>query len=169
MDNKQFPEQENDSVLPEEMTEVPQDAEPEFLTAPVVGEEITADEHAMAWHGMTHPTDPEPVFDMTILDDPEFTEFTPETETSPEEDPLSEILEEEIPLDSALEDETFPDEDFREAGEEEGLYLAPFPMDTLRQYRKDEVHGNAYRRPEKYGILLDSTVREPFVRADKRK
>ena len=56
-----------------------------------------------------------------------------------------------------------------EAGEEEGLYLAPFPMDALRQYRKDEVHGNAYRRPEKYGILLDSTVREPFVRADKRK
>ena len=162
MDNKQFPEQENDSVLPEEMTEVPQDAEPEFLTAPVVGEEITADEHAMAWHGMTHPTDPEPDFDMTILDDPEFTEFTPETETSPEEDPLSEILEEEISLDSALEEDTFPDEDFREAGEEEGsfeeIFHAPAEEAPIPTHERPARKGRPRRRKGEFLFGLPSIV-----------
>ena len=37
-----------------------------------------------------------------------------------------------------------------EAGEMEGVYLASFPMDLLRAYRKSEIHGNAYRRPAKY-------------------
>lgn len=41
-----------------------------------------------------------------------------------------------------------------EAGEAPGIYLGRFNMDELRQYRKEEVHGNAYRRPEKYGLLV---------------
>lgn len=40
-----------------------------------------------------------------------------------------------------------------EAGGEEGIYLAAFDMDMLRDYRAREVHGNAYRRPELYGLL----------------
>lgn len=40
-----------------------------------------------------------------------------------------------------------------EAGEAEGIYMASFPMDELRDYRQREVHGNAYRRPEKYQLL----------------
>ena len=48
--------------------------EADLLTAPEVREEITADEHAMAWHGMTHPTEPAPEFDMSILDHPELSE-----------------------------------------------------------------------------------------------
>ncbi len=55
-----------------------------------------------------------------------------------------------------------------EAGAEEGIYLAGLDLDRLRQYRKSEVHGNAYRRPEKYGILTEENVREPFIRGDKR-
>ena len=55
-----------------------------------------------------------------------------------------------------------------EAGEAPGIYLARLDLDQLRAYRAGEVHGNAYRRPEKYGLLLDRTVRPPFLRPDRR-
>lgn len=55
-----------------------------------------------------------------------------------------------------------------EAGEEEGIYLVPFPMDKLRAYRKSEVHGNAYRRPDKYHLLISPEKEEPFLREDYR-
>lgn len=51
-----------------------------------------------------------------------------------------------------------------EAGEEEGIYCAKFDLDMLRRYRREEVHGNAYRHPEKYQLLISQEVREPFVR-----
>ena len=51
----------------------------------------------------------------------------------------------------------------------EGIYLAALDLDLLRSYRENEVHGNAYRRPEKYSLLLDTAIRPPFVRADRRK
>ena len=41
-------------------------------------------------------------------------------------------------------------------------------MDMIREYRKNEVHGNAYRRPDLYGLLLSPERSEPFVRADYR-
>lgn len=56
-----------------------------------------------------------------------------------------------------------------EAGEEEGIFMVELDVDMLRRYREHEVHGNAYRRPQKYGILLDETVKEPFVRNDARR
>jgi len=56
-----------------------------------------------------------------------------------------------------------------EAGGSEGIFMAEFDLDMLRSYREKEVHGNAYRRPEKYGIILDKKVEEPFIREDKRK
>lgn len=56
-----------------------------------------------------------------------------------------------------------------EADGEEGLWLAEFDLELLRSYRRQEVHGNAYRRPEKYGLLTEDTVRPPFVRKDRRK
>lgn len=55
-----------------------------------------------------------------------------------------------------------------EAGEMEGIYLASFPMDQIRAYRKAEVHGNAYRHPSKYHALVSECVAEPFVREDRR-
>ena len=54
-----------------------------------------------------------------------------------------------------------------EAGEAEGIYMASFPMDELRDYRSREVHGNAYRRPEKYLMLINGEKTEPFVRQGK--
>lgn len=45
-----------------------------------------------------------------------------------------------------------------EAGEQEGIYLANFPIDEMRVYRSHEVHGNAYRRPEKYGLLTQTCL-----------
>ncbi len=55
-----------------------------------------------------------------------------------------------------------------EAGEGEGIYMASFPMEELRAYRQSEVHGNAYRRPEKYHLLISREIQEPFIRADRR-
>ena len=40
-----------------------------------------------------------------------------------------------------------------EADEKEGIFLASLDLDRLRRYRAEEVHGNAYRRPDKYGML----------------
>ena len=54
-----------------------------------------------------------------------------------------------------------------EAGETEGIYIAELDMDMLRNYREQEVQGNAYRRPELYGRLLDREVNYPFIRPDK--
>lgn len=55
-----------------------------------------------------------------------------------------------------------------EAGEAPGIYLARLDLEQLRAYRAGEVQGNAYRRPEKYGLLLDKTIRPPFLRPDRR-
>jgi len=51
-----------------------------------------------------------------------------------------------------------------EADEKEGIYIATLDLDRLRKYRSYEVHGNAYRHPSKYGLLLDEQVNEPFIR-----
>ena len=40
-----------------------------------------------------------------------------------------------------------------EADEKEEIFLASLDLDRLRRYRAEEVHGNAYRRPDKYGML----------------
>lgn len=101
MEKKEYPEQEDSGFSPEENPEIPADLEALFseadavlepeppegpspdplehdrLTAPELGDEITADESAMAWHGMTHPSEPEPPFDLSILDDPDLDEPEP--------------------------------------------------------------------------------------------
>ena len=56
-----------------------------------------------------------------------------------------------------------------EAGQREGIYLADFPLAEIRAYRKREIHGNAYRHPRSYGLLLNEEVEEPFVRMDSRR
>ena len=55
-----------------------------------------------------------------------------------------------------------------EAGEREGIYMADFPVDEIREYRSREVHGNAYRHPKKYGLLVSEKIEEPFIREDYR-
>ena len=49
-----------------------------------------------------------------------------------------------------------------EAGGAEGIYLAPFDLDALRQYRRGTVWGNAFRRPHRYVMITDPGVRAPF-------
>ena len=42
-----------------------------------------------------------------------------------------------------------------EAPEEEGIYLAEIDMELLRKYREEEVNGNKFRHPGRYGILTE--------------
>ena len=56
-----------------------------------------------------------------------------------------------------------------EAGEREGIYVADFPVNEIREYRNREVHGNAYRHPQKYSLLVSERIEDPFVRKDYRK
>ena len=55
-----------------------------------------------------------------------------------------------------------------EAGEAEGIYLAPFDLEAIREHRRCESWGNAYRRPQRYGALTALDVRPPFVRVNER-
>lgn len=56
-----------------------------------------------------------------------------------------------------------------EAGDKEGIYIANLPIDEIREYRSREVHGNAYRHPQKYRLLISQSIEEPFIRKDYRK
>lgn len=56
-----------------------------------------------------------------------------------------------------------------EAGEREGIYIADFDIDKIREYRGREVHGNAYRHPQKYSLLVSERIKKPFIRNDYRK
>lgn len=56
-----------------------------------------------------------------------------------------------------------------EAGDKEDIYIADFPIDEIREYRSHEVHGNAYRHPQKYKLLISEGIKEPFIRKDYRK
>ena len=55
-----------------------------------------------------------------------------------------------------------------ETPHEEGLYLAEIDLEMLRNYRKEEVHGNAYRRPNKYNLITEFSINEPFIRKNRR-
>ncbi len=56
-----------------------------------------------------------------------------------------------------------------EADGSEGIFLADFPIDEMREYRAREVHGNAYRHPSQYKLLVSEHVEAPFIRADARR
>src|SRR5262249_14908356 len=53
-----------------------------------------------------------------------------------------------------------------EAGEAEGVYVAEFNLEHLRQYRKNEVWGNAFRRPHRYSPITSTDIAAPFVRVN---
>ena len=46
-----------------------------------------------------------------------------------------------------------------EAPGEPGVYVAELDLDMLRTHRSNDIMGDKYRRPEKYGILSDTNVR----------
>lgn len=51
-----------------------------------------------------------------------------------------------------------------QADGQEGIYVAELDLEQLRHYRQTEVHGNAYRRPKKYGLLVETKREDPFIR-----
>lgn len=55
-----------------------------------------------------------------------------------------------------------------QTGEKEGIYIAELDLQHLRRYRQTEVHGNAYRHPQKYALLTSSQIEEPFIRNNYR-
>ncbi|MBN1126328.1 MAG: carbon-nitrogen hydrolase family protein [Sedimentisphaerales bacterium] len=42
------------------------------------------------------------------------------------------------------------------AGEKEGLFIATFDMESLRQRRRNSIWGNAFRRPRRYKAMLSA-------------
>lgn len=56
-----------------------------------------------------------------------------------------------------------------EGGEDEEVCIVNFPIEKLREYRAYEVHGNTYRHPQKYKLLVEENIEEPFIRSDYRK
>lgn len=55
-----------------------------------------------------------------------------------------------------------------QAGRAEGIYIAEINLSRLREYRRCEAFGNAYRHPKKYKLLTESKIDEPFIRSDYR-
>lgn len=55
-----------------------------------------------------------------------------------------------------------------QADGKEGIYIAELDLEQLRDYRKSEVHGNAYRHPKKYALLINAKIEAPFIRNDYR-
>jgi N-carbamoylputrescine amidase len=53
-----------------------------------------------------------------------------------------------------------------EAGENEGVYLATFDMDRIRDWRQREALGNAFRKVHRYSLLTSLDVQSPFIRTD---
>jgi predicted amidohydrolase len=56
-----------------------------------------------------------------------------------------------------------------QAGDEEGIFVADFDLDRLRDYRANEVWGNAFRKPRSYAGLTSPDVLPPFVRPEARR
>lgn len=56
-----------------------------------------------------------------------------------------------------------------EAKELEGVFIARFDMEAIRNYRARESWGNAYRRQRLYETLISKNVEPPFVRPDAKR
>jgi len=52
------------------------------------------------------------------------------------------------------------------ADDKEGIYLAVFDLNDIRERRSRSIWGNAYRRPHRYGILTQSERDEIWRRTD---
>ena len=51
----------------------------------------------------------------------------------------------------------------------EEIRIVQFNMTELREYRKRETLGDAYRKPYAYKQLIENNVKEPFIRTDARR
>lgn len=55
------------------------------------------------------------------------------------------------------------------ADEKEGIFIAAFNIERIREWRKRETWGNAYRKPSKYQSLVSLKTKEPFIRSNAKK
>jgi N-carbamoylputrescine amidase len=53
-----------------------------------------------------------------------------------------------------------------EADESEGIHMADFDLDWIRDWRATKFWGDAFRRPSVYAPLTDAGVAAPFIRTD---
>ena len=53
-----------------------------------------------------------------------------------------------------------------QAHEKEGIYMAAFDLNVLRQHRAKTIWGNAFRRPHRYGLLLEPDRAPVWRRTD---
>ena len=51
-----------------------------------------------------------------------------------------------------------------QADESEGIHMAAFDMQAIRNHRQKTIWGNAFRRPHRYGLLLSDDVTAPYIR-----
>lgn len=56
---------------------------------------------------------------------------------------------------------------FQAEASSEAIYMAEFNVAEIRNFRKTEVWGNAYRKPQTYASLVNEEVVEPFKRKEK--
>lgn len=55
------------------------------------------------------------------------------------------------------------------ADDKECVVYADFDIDKLREYRKTEIWGDAYRKPRLYGKLTENDLKEPFIRSNAKR
>lgn len=53
--------------------------------------------------------------------------------------------------------------------DKEEIKIAQFNMSKIREYRRRETLGDAYRKPYSYKQLIEDNVQEPFIRKDSRR
>jgi hypothetical protein len=46
----------------------------------------------------------------------------------------------------------------------EGILMAKYDLEKLRDYRRHEMMGNTFRKVKAYSELLDGDIKEPFKR-----
>ena len=105
--------------------------ESERFTEPELGHEITPDEHAMAWHGMTHPSEADQPFDMSILEDPD---LGLEAEESP--------VPQEVPAEEEVQDQQFRDE----SGDFDEMFAAPAEEPDVPTHERPTRKGRPKRK-----------------------
>lgn len=55
------------------------------------------------------------------------------------------------------------------AGDTESIVYADFDIDSLREYRKTEIWGDAYRKPRLYTKITENNPKEPFIRTQAKR
>lgn len=53
--------------------------------------------------------------------------------------------------------------------EKEDINIVEYNIEEIRDYRKREVFGDAYRKPYAYSQLIDNNIKEPFIRSNSRR